>query len=88
MGEQLRLEDAPGYSTLRLTGPAPTVQARPQIVELRAAGQSWSSVARTLNARGVPTPTGRGMWWPESVRRHVDPAPWRDYIRRYRIRTR
>jgi hypothetical protein len=51
--------------------------------ELRAAGYSWHVIARTLNARGVPTPTGSGQWWPASAMRHYDPVArdaWRRYI--------
>lgn len=61
------------------------VDARAEIVRLRAEGYGYTAVARSLNARGVSTPTGRGQWWPASVLRHVDPAPWADYMRtRYR----
>jgi hypothetical protein len=65
---------------------APVVQARAEIVRLQAQGYRPSEIARSLNARQVPTPSGRGQWWPDSVRRHVDPGPWADYIRRYRQR--
>ena len=62
------------------------IAARPEIVRLRAAGYGHTEIARTLNRAGVPTPSGRGQWWPDTVRRHVDPGPWRDDIRRYRAR--
>lgn len=63
--------------------------ARVEINRLRAAGYGPTAIARSLNARGIPTPTGRGGWWPQTVRRHVDPAPWAAYIRtKYRPRQR
>lgn len=81
--EQLRLEDALGTFPIRVP-PPPALQARPEIIRLRAAGESWAAVSRSLNGRGIPTPTGRGAWWPHTARRHVDPAPWAAYVRRYR----
>lgn len=66
-------------------GAAPPIQARAEIVRLRDAGYGLTEIANTLNARAVPTPSGRGRWWPDSVRRHVDPGPWAEYIRRYRL---
>jgi len=69
---------------------AQSVNARAEIVRLRASGLGPSEVARSLNRRGVPTPTGRGRWWPETVKRHADPvhaARWRLYIADYRART-
>ena len=68
--------------------PTPRVEARSEIVRLKSAGYGPSEIARSLNARAVPTPTGRGRWWPDTVKRHIDPAPWRAYIRRYRLRQR
>lgn len=62
------------------------IEARAVIAQLRADGLGSVEIARTLNRRAIPTPSGRGRWWPETVRRHVDPGPWRDYIRRYRLR--
>jgi hypothetical protein len=78
--------DAPGYSTIRLGAPPAGLDARAEIARLRAAGYGPTVIARTLNARGVATPTGRGIWWPETVKRHVDPLPWRAYMRAYRGR--
>jgi hypothetical protein len=79
----MRLEDV--CDTFRVTvPPAPGVTARPEIVRLRAQGYGHTEIARHLNSLGVPTPSGRGQWWPDTVRRHVDPGPWRDYIRHYR----
>ena len=63
-----------------------TVEARAEIVRLQAAGYGYTTIANSLNRRGVPTPSGRGRWHPETVKRHLDPGPWRDYIRRYRAR--
>lgn len=79
---QLRLDDALG--TFVVTIPPAPVAARPEIVRLQAAGYGATAIARSLNRRQIPTPSGRGQWWPDTVRRHVDPGPWRDYIRRYR----
>src|SRR5204862_1102854 len=78
--------DAHGYSTIRLGAPAPTISARAEILRLEAAGYGSTVIARSLNVRGVPTPTGRGRWWPETVRRHVHPEPWAAYQRSYRRR--
>lgn len=42
----------------------------PVLVEIRAAGISTlAGVARALTARGIPTPSGRGNWYPTSVAR-------------------
>ena len=64
------------------------IEARAEIARLSAEGYGASTIARSLNARGIPTPTGRGQWWPETVRRHHDPQAWAAYIRRYRHRRR
>lgn len=81
---QGRLSDHLGTFTVGV----PTVDARAEIVRLRAAGYGTRTIARTLNARGVPTPSGRGQWHPATVQRHADPAPWAAYIARYRARQR
>ena len=81
--EQLRL---PTELTGDLT--APRVQARAEISRLQASGYSATQIARSLNRRAIPTPTGRGQWWPETVKRHVNPEPWARYIARYRARAR
>lgn len=60
------------------------IEAAAEIQRMLAAGYRHTSIARSLNARAVPTPTGRGQWWPASVRRHVEPGPWAAYVRRYR----
>ncbi len=84
MGEQLTL---PAHtSPVTYTG-RPIMSARPVIAGLRAEGNSWAAIARTLNAGGVPTPTGRGRWWGESVHRHADPEAWAAYMRHYRATT-
>ncbi len=84
MATQGRLEDHLG--TLRVTfDPQPVkVAAVPEIIRLRAQGFGPTAIARSLNRRGVPTPSGRGRWHPQTVVRHIDPGPWRDYVRRYR----
>lgn len=82
MAEQLQL---PAEYLAGWTRPAPTnLQARAEIVRLQAEGYGLAKIARSLNTRQVPTPSGRGQWWPDTVRRHVDPGPWAAYIRRYR----
>ena len=68
-----------------------TGDARAEIARLRASGQSWRAVAHTLNQAGIPTPTGRGSWWPQTVMRHADQrarSDWSAYIARYRQRIR
>ena len=71
--------------------PVARVNAQAEIVRLRAAGYGPSAVARSLNQRGVPTPSGRGRWFPETVKRHADPVErmrWARYIADYRARHR
>lgn len=66
---------------------APVIQARAEIVRLKAAGYGHAEIARSLNRRSIPTPSGRGQWWPDTVRRHTDPlarARWNATMRRYR----
>jgi hypothetical protein len=74
------------------TAPRPgRIDARAEIVRLRASGLGASEVARSLNRRGISTPTGRGRWHPETVKRHADPLEatrWRLYIADYRARHR
>lgn len=60
------------------------VPAKPIILELHAAGMGWTDIARRLNVDAVPTPTGKGKWHSQTVRRHVDPAPWAAYMRQRR----
>lgn len=47
------------------TLPAAVVE---RIVAERAAGTSWSAIARGLNADAVPTAQGGACWWPATVR--------------------
>jgi DNA invertase Pin-like site-specific DNA recombinase len=56
---------------VRLGRPAaPVAQSARRAAELRAAGNSLAQIAATLDAEGVPTPSGRGQWRKSSVR-HV-----------------
>ncbi len=56
---------------VRLGRPAsPVGLAARRAAELRAAGNSLAQIAATLEAEGVPTPSGRGQWQKSSVR-HV-----------------
>jgi Recombinase len=62
------------------------MEARAEIARLKAEGYGPTAIARSLNARRVPTASGRGMWYPDTVRRSLEPAKWAAYIRRYRAR--
>jgi hypothetical protein len=56
---------------VRLGRPAaPVGPSARRAAELRAAGNSLAQIAATLEAEGVPTPSGRGQWQKSSVR-HV-----------------
>ena len=56
---------------VRLGRPAaPVAQSARRAAELRAAGNSLAQIAATLDAEGVPTPSGRGQWRKSSVQ-HV-----------------
>ena len=56
---------------VRLGRPAtPVGQSARRAAELRAAGNSLAQIAQTLDAEGIPTPSGRGQWRKSSVR-HV-----------------
>lgn len=90
--EQLRL---PVESTGDLCGCQPanarTINARAEIVRLRAAGLGAAETARSLNRRGIATPTGRGRWHPETVRRHAEELVrlrYNAYQREYKARHR
>jgi len=61
-------------------GPEP----REVIAELVGRGYGDAAIAAQLNARGVRTPSGRGVWHASTVAHHRDPEGWRDYVRRYR----
>ena len=39
-----------------------------RIIDARNGGRSWSSIARDLDARGVPTAQGGARWYPATVR--------------------
>lgn len=81
---QLRLEvNEQGAFEPRVPGPT----AKEQIGELRERGYSYTDIARSLNQRRVPTPSGRGQWWRDSVQRHYDAhsaEKWKMSVRRYR----
>ena len=53
--------------------------AWPRIAELRDQGHSWRQICRTLEAEGIPTPSGRSRWQPVQVqriaRRQQEPPP-------------
>jgi hypothetical protein len=83
LGEQLSIDDVVGTIRIGPEGGAP-VNARAEIARLHDDGLGFTAIARSLNARRVPTPSGRGLWWASTCRRHVDPTGWRDYIRSYR----
>ncbi len=56
---------------VRLGRPAaPAGVAGGRAAELRAAGCSLAQIAVTLDAEGIPTPSGKGRWAKSSVR-HV-----------------
>jgi DNA invertase Pin-like site-specific DNA recombinase len=53
---------------VRLGRPAaPVGQSARRAAELRAAGNSLAQIAATLDAEGVPTPSGKGPWRKSSV---------------------
>jgi hypothetical protein len=84
IGEQLRIP-------LELLPLPPPVDTRAEISRLWAAGYTTAAITRSLNGRQIPTPSGRGRWHPDSVRRHADPIAhdrWNAYIRGYRRRRR
>ena len=74
MGDQLALDGV---------GPDEP-DARTVIAELADAGHTSTSIAAALNARGVPTPSGRGRWWASTVEHYRNPSAWAEYVRRYR----
>lgn len=79
----------PDVGTVRLTGPSPSssIDARATIYGLHADGVGWTEIARRLNAGGVPTPSGRGQWYPTSVYRHTaGRLGWNQYMRAHRSR--
>jgi hypothetical protein len=64
-----------------------TTDARARIRELRDRGEGWRTVARTLNAEGVPTPSGRGEWHDTAAKHHAEPSSWNAYMAAYRRRS-
>jgi hypothetical protein len=89
MNGQLSIDDVVG--TVRVNVGAggsepPPAPADVEIGRLRGQGLGWTAVARSLNARGIPTPSGRGQWWPSSAMRHTSPHrdAWAAYMRAYR----
>jgi hypothetical protein len=83
---QLRLDGGVDAVDTSTQGKAGAEAAAREITRMVDNGYGYIAIARSLNARGVPTPTGRGQWWPSSARRHVDRMGWADYMRRYRAR--
>lgn len=80
--EQLNLHDALGTVQVRIHA-----DARPTVLELRAAGLGLGEVARHLNAARVPTPSGLiGRWQRATVWRVENPAANAAYQREYRRR--
>jgi Recombinase len=56
-----------------------------EIRRMSAAGYGRPTIAATLNRRGVPTASGRGRWWPETVHAVLDDNAYRrQYQRQYR----
>ena len=51
------------------------------IATQRRRGASLREIAAVLNARAVPTPSGRGRWHPSTVKRCLDPRAWAEYVR-------
>ena len=61
------------------------MSARVIIARLSAEGMGPTAIARHLNATGVPTPSGRGRWYCETVHRHgAGREGWATYMRNYR----
>ena len=84
-GVQGRLEDHLGVFVVTFGDPSPPHPAAiPEIHRLQAQGYGPTAIARSLNRRKIPTPSGRGRWHPDTVKRHVNPAPWAAKMRRYR----
>ena len=54
------------------------------VIRMRASGESWRSIAATLNKRNVPTSSGRGVWYASTVMRGLDGSRWAAYMREYR----
>jgi len=55
--------------------------------DLAARGYGRHTIAAVLNARQVPTASGRGQWWPSTVAAVLDRGAYRrTYQRAYRAR--
>lgn len=80
--EQLQLE-LEGETLAGYVGPSDYRDVIPALVK---AGYSDRLIAATLNAHGIPTPSGRGQWWPASVQHTRDPGGWAAYMRGYKHR--
>lgn len=84
MAEQLRIPQIGEMAPTR-------IEARAEIQRMWRHGYTDTAIARSLNARAVPTGSGRGRWYPATVRRFADPTArehWRQYIARRRARER
>lgn len=57
---------------------------RAEISRLRAEGYGPQAIARSLNSRGISTPSGRGQWWASTVVQHSEPEQWARYLRAWR----
>lgn len=73
IGERVRDAHAVRKAQGKRAGQAPILSAdiRQRIYNEHAAGQSFSAIARQLNAEGVPTAKG-GQWWPMTISQVVD----------------
>jgi hypothetical protein len=57
--------------------------------QLHQSGYSRHTIAGILNARQIPTATGRGRWWPATVAAVLDRGEYRrTYMRAYRAQSR
>jgi DNA invertase Pin-like site-specific DNA recombinase len=70
------------------TGPGPLLDpaVRREIAARVEAGQSKKSLAAELNARGVPTATGRGRWYPSTILAVCRSVAYDDELERARRR--
>jgi hypothetical protein len=84
--EQLRLEDAIGTFKVTTPGRRGNLSAEAEISQLQAHGLGRSQISASLNARGIPTPSGRGRWHPSTVYRVTHREEWARYMRHYRRR--
>jgi hypothetical protein len=87
LAEPVQLElvaDAGGAFVVHDPGPS----TRNEIRRLHASGLTYTDIARDLNERGVPTPSGRGVWHRQTVERHDKHEEWAEYMRQRRERER